>query len=248
MDKYKFSSNPVYTAESIQQQALASTFNPALLKKHIFGTFKPESNTSFEIGYKGLFNKKLFVDVYYYIGTYNNLIGRINVIQSGTGKPDSVGLLLNPLIYSVSANADQVVNTSGWGASVDYLLPLNFNIGGNISSDVIGDLPRGFVSFFNTPKLRYNLSFGNRGLFFKGRLGFNVNARWQDELYYQGGFAEGQLPAFTTVDAVLTFRLPSIHSLIKLGGTNIVNTYYRNALGSPSIGGLYYVSFAYNVF
>jgi hypothetical protein len=35
--------------------------------------------------------------------------------------------------------------------------------------------------------------------------------------------------------------------MIKVGGTNIFNRYYQTAYGSPAIGGLYYVSFAYNV-
>jgi hypothetical protein len=41
--------------------------------------------------------------------------------------------------------------------------------------------------------------------------------------------------------------VPSVKSLIKVGGTNILNKYYTTAFGSPSIGGLYYVSFAYNI-
>jgi outer membrane receptor protein involved in Fe transport len=50
------------------------------------------------------------------------------------------------------------------------------------------------------------------------------------------------------VDAVLTYKVPAIKSLIKAGGTNIFNQYYYTAYGSPKIGGLYYVSFAYNIF
>jgi len=36
--------------------------------------------------------------------------------------------------------------------------------------------------------------------------------------------------------------------LLKLGGTNITNHYYRSAFGNPYIGALYYVSIGYNVF
>jgi hypothetical protein len=35
--------------------------------------------------------------------------------------------------------------------------------------------------------------------------------------------------------------------MVKVGGTNIMNHYYRTAFGNPAIGGLYYVSFAYNI-
>jgi hypothetical protein len=35
--------------------------------------------------------------------------------------------------------------------------------------------------------------------------------------------------------------------MIKIGATNLLNSYYRTAIANPSIGGLYYISFAYNV-
>ena len=40
--------------------------------------------------------------------------------------------------------------------------------------------------------------------------------------------------------------LPKTKSMLKLGGTNIGNQYYRSAVGNPSIGGVYYVSYAFN--
>ena len=36
--------------------------------------------------------------------------------------------------------------------------------------------------------------------------------------------------------------------MVKLGGTNVMNKYYRNGFGNPEIGGLYYVSLGYNLF
>ena len=36
--------------------------------------------------------------------------------------------------------------------------------------------------------------------------------------------------------------------MFKIGATNLWNKYYRSAFGNPQVGGLYYVSFAYNVF
>ena len=248
-DKYNFSTNKVYTQESFAAfaySALAGAPNPTLLKEQTFSKFQPESNTSFEIGYKGLFDKKILIDFYYYVGVYNNLLTRTNVFQSKDGS--IANLLTSYQIYSLSTNSPQEVNTSGWGVSLDYLLPNNFTVGANAYSDVIGDLPEGFTSFFNTPKLRFNVNFANSGFWLNKRLGFNIVGRWQDDVNYEGTFVTGYLPAFGTVDAAITFKLPQMHSIIKLGGTNIINHYYRNALGSPSVGGLYYVSFAYNVF
>ncbi|MDP4151503.1 MAG: TonB-dependent receptor [Bacteroidota bacterium] len=54
--------------------------------------------------------------------------------------------------------------------------------------------------------------------------------------------------AYGTVDAQISYKLPSIRTMIKLGGTNLTNHYYITEYGNPGIGGLYYVSIGYNVF
>jgi hypothetical protein len=35
--------------------------------------------------------------------------------------------------------------------------------------------------------------------------------------------------------------------MFKIGATNMLNQYYRNGSGNASIGGVYYVSFGYNL-
>jgi hypothetical protein len=152
------------------------------------------------------------------------------------------------IAYSISTNSTQEVKTSGWGLSLDYILPGNFTVSSSIYGDKLGGLQEGFISYFNTPKMRANVGLSNSGFALKNRLGFSANYRYQDGFTYEGTFGVGEVSAFNTLDAVLTYKLPAIKSLIKAGGTNIMNTYYNTAHGSPTIGGLYYVSFAYNVF
>jgi outer membrane receptor protein involved in Fe transport len=36
--------------------------------------------------------------------------------------------------------------------------------------------------------------------------------------------------------------------VIRFGANNLLNQYYITALANPSIGGMYYVSFGYNIF
>ncbi|MFI5131808.1 MAG: hypothetical protein ACHQFX_17525, partial [Chitinophagales bacterium] len=86
------------------------------------------------------------------------------------------------------------------------------------------------------------------GLGKKERIGFNVNLHTQNGFYWEGsGFANGDVKAYTTLDAQVNYKLPKVKSMIKLGGTNITNKYYQTAFGNPYIGGLYYVSFACNI-
>jgi outer membrane receptor protein involved in Fe transport len=251
---YKFDTNPAYTLASVNAfgaSVLKKAPDPSLLKVQAFPEFKPESMNSFEVGYKGLVAKKLLVDFYYYFGQYENFISGVTVIQSKNATAPSPAHLLvadDRMVYSISTNSKQKVKTSGWGLSLDYILPANFTVSGSLYSDEIGDLEAGFVSYFNTPKMRTNISLSNSGFALKNRLGFSAIYRYQDGFTYEGTFGVGTVSSFNTLDGVFTYKLPAMKSLLKLGGTNIFNTYYNTAHGSPAIGGLYYVSFAYNVF
>jgi|YelNatPaOPRAMG01_1025707.scaffolds.fasta_scaffold02148_12 outer membrane receptor protein involved in Fe transport len=258
---YNFNNNPSYTLASVQAfgaSLQAGTPNPGLLQVQNFGKFKPESSNSFEVGYKGLIAQKLLIDVYAYWATYQDFLGSVTVVQSQNGSP--LGLLgLNPngtsgnaaatrTIYSISVNTPGNVSTNGWGASVQYLLPRNFSVNANLYSDQIGSLPSGFVSYFNTPKIRTNIGFSNSGFLLNNRLGFSLMYRYQDSFYYEGTFGTGTVPSFSTIDGVITFKLPATKSMIKIGGTNLLNHYYTNGFGNAQIGGLYYISYGYNVF
>ena len=54
------------------------------------------------------------------------------------------------------------------------------------------------------------------------------------------------MPAFGTVDAQVNLKIPSIKSVIKVGGSNILNKYYFTSYGNPEAGAMYYVSLAFN--
>jgi outer membrane receptor protein involved in Fe transport len=92
-----------------------------------------------------------------------------------------------------------------------------------------------------------NAGFANSGLGKKKLFGFNVMMRWQDAFTWDGELANGPVPSVTTVDAQLSYRLRKINTMIKLGGSNIFNNYYKNAYGNPEIGGIYYISLGYGL-
>ena len=205
---------------------------------YVFKEFKPETMRSFEIGYKGLINERLLIDAYAYFGMYEDFIGRIGLYQPNTGEA-----------YSITVNSSNNVKTHGYGLGIDYLLgkKKNSSIFFNVYSDVITDVPSGFKSYFNTPKYRMNAGFANTGFGKGDRISFSALLRWQDAFQWEGELANGPLDAFTTADAQVSYKFPKIKSTIRLGGTNILNHYYKNAYGNPQIGGMYYVSFAYNL-
>ena len=231
IDYYNLNGNPVYNS-------LGTAIK--------FSAIKPERSSSYEFGYKGLLTKQLMVDAYYYFAKYDDFITTSNGLQVG----------FNPVLnrsnttFSVAQNASGTVKTNGWGLSLEYLLPANFFVTGNVYSDQVSSQPSdpNFVSYFNTPKTRINLGFGNTGFGYKNRLGFSATYRWQDGFLYQGSFAVGQVDAYGVVDGMISYKLTEIKSLIKIGATNVFNHYYYNGFGNSQIGGLYYISFGYNVF
>ncbi len=241
-NKYNFVTTPTYTYESMQAGA------PAIYTPK---EFKPETVTSFEAGYKGLLlDGKLLVDLYGYFGRYNDFIYRKVLVQSKTGAPIQLSDTLNGNSFSVPVNSVEKVKTFGYGIGLDYNLGKNYTVGANFSSDELKDPPTtpGFFSYFNAPKVRVNASFGNSGFGPKKMLGFNVVYKYQDGYKYQGDFGSGNVPAAQTVDAQFSFKFPKTKSIVKLGANNLLNQYYLNAIGNARVGGLYYVSFGYNLY
>ncbi|QPH41100.1 TonB-dependent receptor [Pedobacter endophyticus] len=215
---------------------IAGAGNPALLQKHTFDArgVRPESVKAYEIGYKGLLGTKLLIDAYGYYNQYKNFITAVNVYQNVSG---------NFVKYNVPVNAESEVSSYGGAFGLDYVVN-KWNFSGNVSYNKIGDLPTNYINDFNTPEIRYNLGLGNREVV--KNFGFNVSYRWQDAFFWNSTFAAGQVPAFSTLDAQVSLRIPSVLSTIKLGGSNILNKYYITSYGNPEAGAIYYLGFTFN--
>ncbi len=242
-DLYRFNQNAPYTLESVQKG------NPALLERANFAEYKPETMRSFEAGYKGLFAKRVLVDIYGYYGKYENFLGRRIVLQPlDPAIPTQVYSNATRTSFSVAVNSLNKVTTYGYGLGVDWLLPKNFVAGFNVTTDKIRNVDSGFVAFFNVPSYRLNLSFSNTGFGHQKRFGFAVTLRNQDDFFYESDFRQGPIDGFTTVDGQVSYKLPNIRSLVKFGAVNAFNKYYKTGFGNPEIGGIYYLSFGYNVF
>jgi outer membrane receptor protein involved in Fe transport len=206
----------------------------------VYKDLKPEKMRSFEMGYKAFFSNDskhgLLLDAYGYLGSYRDFLGRNILAQPSTGK-----------VYSTVLNSNTEVKTYGFGLGLDYQLPKNFSVFFNGYSDVITDVPAGFSDYFNTPKYRFNTGIANSGFGKKERLGFSAMFRWQDAFQWQGELANGPIDAFGTMDAQISYKVPKISSLVRLGATNVFNHYYKTGYGNPEIGGLYYLSFGFHL-
>ncbi len=240
---YNIQNNPVYSLADLQ--------NTGQLKVQSFGDFKPEMVTSYEVGYRGLLaNQRFLIDAYGYYGQYQDFITRIVVLQSTTANPQPTDVL-NPATrrnLSFPVNSPTKVKTYGYGLSLEYRFNLGFFLNVNGSSDHLSNIEDGYISYFNAPNYRANVVVGNNGFGKNRRLGFNLAYRWQDSFFYESDMANGTVPAFNCLDLQFSYKLPDIKSVIRIGANNVLNQYYTTAIANPSIGGLYYVSFGYNIF
>ena len=245
---FHFDTNPVYTATSVAE--FQATLDPTKLVQADFVPVKPETMSSYEIGYRGVISDKLLVDAYYYFSKYKDFIARVAVARGASGDPNtSISELASPFTsanYSFVTNSPTPVKASGWGLSAEYQLGKGYSVMGNVYGDQLNNIPGGLVTFFNTPKVRFNIGISNSN-FAKG-IGFNVIYKWQDKITWEGTFGTGTIPSFGTLDAQISYHFTKEKILLKIGGTNITNHYYRNAFGNPYIGALCYASIGYNIF
>lgn len=234
--KYNFYSNPVFpmsgsnpiTATPITGEG------PFLIPK-----FGPEKVTAMEIGYKGLyFEKKLFFDAYLYRNNYNGFLSSQLLVQNPYTAQEKR--------YQTVISTNDPVTSYGWAVGADLRLMKGYVVRGNIAYNSLESNAKtpGFQSRFNTPDYRLNLSIGNREV--TPRIGFDVSWRWQDSFLWESNFGSDIIPAYATLNAHLSFKLPVLKSYIKIGGSNLLNHYYTTAFGMAQIGGLYYISWIFN--
>lgn len=224
---------------------------------------KPERINSIEIGYKSvLLKNKLIIDFDAYSNIYDGFLGQVQVYvpkgepvgsdaavlamldrnRDATTATSTTAASTGQERYRVFTNAKNKYNNYGAALGVTYNFYKRFIVSGNINFNKIkanssSDI---FVTGFNTPALSTNLSFGNREIV--KNVGFNIVWRWQDSFLWESPLVTGQISAFSTVDAQVTYRIPKINTTIKAGGANLFNNRHLEYAGGPTIGGLYYVA------
>jgi outer membrane receptor protein involved in Fe transport len=234
---YDFENNPVYPLTS----ANPVTGEPVLDDgPYVIPEFEPETVTAYEIGYKGLFlNKLLYLDSYVFVNRYNGFLAT-QVLAQNPNTPEERR-------FQTTVSTNSPVTSWGWALSLDMLLPKAYFIGGNVAYNAlesIADKPPGFQSRFNTPRYRFNLSVGKRQ--FQNHIGFKISYHWQDSFLWESAFGVAQMPAFSTLDAQVSYTFESLFTTVKLGGSNMLNEWYTTSFGSASLGGLYYLSFVFD--
>jgi len=222
------------------------------LKTYSAKPIRPEQVKTIEIGYRGTFFKRLFVDATFYHNWYTDFIGEIRVVQpfnATAGEESGVDQLLSHnegtptrQIYQIPVNADQEVRSMGATIGLAYYFTpkytgtFNYTFARLIDSDL--DDP--IIPGFNTPEHKFNIGVKGRNVW-KG-LGFSANFQWVDGFKWESTFGDGQVPSYHTLDLSLSYEVPKWYSTFRVGASNIYDQRRIEAYGSPTIGAMVYGS------
>ena len=213
---------------------------------------QPEEITAYEFGYRAQIGK-FTIDASGFFNTYDNFISNVTTLVPLYGEAGDNGLSLLALqngdFEAYQTYTNSAVDIESWGAvvGVDTKVLGNFDLGVSYTYtdfDFDRDAFPDFLTFFNTAEHKVKASFGNTELF--KNFGFNFNYRWSDSFLWEGTFATGNVPSFTVLDAQINYAVPSLKSIFKAGGSNILNEEYITAFGTGNIGAIYYVSWTIN--
>ncbi len=213
---------------------------------------KPEQVTALEVGYRARLGK-VILDMNVYYNQYQDFISNETVIVPLYGEVGDNSLSLLALqqgdvkAFQTYTNSDADVKSYGAtiGGGTKVFGNFDFDVNYTFAEEDFDQASApDFRTSFNTPKHKVKASFGNTDLF--TNFGFNINYRWSDAFQWQATFADGNVPAYSVVDAQINYRIPVLKSTLKLGAANIGNNEYFTAFGTGLIGTQYYVSLTIN--
>ena len=239
--------------------AFAATGNPAALEVANSNLAQPEQVTSYELGYRGKFSG-VIVDASAYYNQYQDFLANETVISPfygdvgltqtlPNGTPLAVAAIANGdyQAYQTYTNADEDVNSYGAAIQVSTKVLDGFDLSANYTYaklDFDTEANPDFRTNFNTPEHKVKVSFGKTELF--KNFGFNTSWRWSDNFFWEASFGDGEVPAYSVLDAQINYRIPSLKTTLKVGATNLLQDEYFTAFGTGFIGSMYYASITIN--
>jgi len=245
-----------YTHESVEEfnelYEEEIIIDPSLLVPYFSDPIKPEQVYSTEVGYRGAFGGRFYVDMNAYVSWYKDFIGNIRVDEPGgeahVTEETGVDAILtdNYDLIQYPTNASEGVLTYGTSIGLNYYLWKNLAISANYTFSDLNtkNLTDPIIPGFNTPKHKVNVGVGGDNLW-KG-LGFSVRFKWLDDFLWESTFGDGEVPSYYTLDAQLNYTFKKYFTL-QVGGSNITNNEHIEAYGSPTIGWLAYGSILFDL-
>ncbi|MEM7299015.1 MAG: TonB-dependent receptor, partial [Bacteroidota bacterium] len=229
-----------------------SILTDGILGEGAIAPIKPEKVLTLELGFRSYFlNRKIYFDINGYANYYTDFIGVKRVFKPRTSPQTDLFLAAGQLnrpnerdLYFINTNSTERVITNGVAAKVDYHPSSAYTIGLNATwSKISAGGDDAFIPSFNTPEWKGNASIARK---FKKNIQAKATIRMRNDFQWQSNFGDGVVERFAILDIQVTKDIPSIHSHIKIGVSNALNSYYTDVFGGPQIGALPFIQLMYN--
>jgi iron complex outermembrane recepter protein len=238
-----------YTFNSVNEYL--ATGDSTKLERPQIRNLKPEELRTIEVGWRTFLFEHLETDLSVYYSSFRGMINSLQLIgpanPSDTVNATYVKKPENRLVYRRDVNLSFPLNSYGMTISMNYYATrkwtyyANYNLNSLINSESIFN---DYVTGFNTPKHKINA--GIKGSHFWKNFDFNSNFHWIDSYLFQEFNRIGTVNSYYTIDMMLAYTFPKSSTMLKFGGSNITNNRYIQALGSPTIGAMFYISILYD--
>jgi outer membrane receptor protein involved in Fe transport len=248
IDAFQTAVNKDVNSNGLTQKA-AIDKNKDVLQRNTYTYLQPEYIQSYEVGVKSLdFKNKLFLDAGFYYNKYTNFMAQVEAYIPKTNNADSfpISLITRRLHdrYRLWTNSQTTVYNYGVSLGIRYNLTSQYSLMTNASYAKLDrkEANDGLEDGFNTPTWMFNGTLIGEKLW--KNLNSSVSVHWQKDFMYQSFLVNGTVPAYTTIDAQISYDFSKLK--IKFGATNLLNKYYYTMLGGAHIGGFYYTTFVYD--
>ena len=208
----------------------------------------PEQVKCIELGYKGAFFTKLFIDVNYYFNSYSNFIGYVN------GADIFITPLNTPIIndvFRIATNSREKITTQGLSLGVNYYLGNNYALNGNYSWNALTKKSTDpIIPAYNTPENKFNIGFQGRDIIIKkfSGIGFNINYKWIQGFMSEGSPQfTGSVPTYGLLDAQINKFIEKAKLTLKIGAANLLNNQVLQVYGGPFVGRMIYTSISLEI-
>ncbi|MBM3908642.1 MAG: TonB-dependent receptor [Gemmatimonadetes bacterium] len=193
-----------------------------------YDPIQPETNTTYELGYKGVVKDRLYIDIAAYKATYDNFLSPLiiianpllgaaatNAYNAATGKMVGSEVNAGPQVALTYVNVGKA-KISGVDAGARLYITPQLTLSSNISIlkvDTIETPSSGSLvtaateaTAFNSPTLKWTVGLDDAQLV--GHVSGGLMLRTVNEYFFRSGVNVGRLPGFTTLDLNVGADLP----------------------------------------
>ncbi len=199
----------------------------------------PETNTTWELGYKGIIADRLYIDVTGYKGTYENFLTPLITIANPLSNQFAyvndekvVGPTGREQIVLTYLNVPETADLTGFDVGLRYFFSDHVGLGGTYSSvsfegpDTTGATNAlKEATSLNTSPEKWTLGVDFTNL--PTNLAFGVGMRKVVGYFFRSGINVGEIPGFTSFDAHASYHIPSARVTVSV----TVNNFYGCSKG-----------------